>query len=49
LKRNDDHPETIRLRLGTLNNNPGVKPSRHIYVGSKAPWFDITDALPQMG
>ena len=47
LKRNDDHPETIRLRLGTLNTDPGVKPSRHIYVGSKAPWVDITDALPQ--
>lgn len=22
-------------------------PSEHIYVGSKAPWFEITDDLPQ--
>ncbi|MEA2808855.1 MAG: hypothetical protein QOJ17_2996, partial [Rhodospirillaceae bacterium] len=22
-------------------------PSRHIFVGSKAPWFTITDGLPQ--
>ena len=47
LKRNDAHPESIRLRLGTLDTDPGIKPARHIYVGSKAPWVDITDGLPQ--
>jgi hypothetical protein len=47
LKRNDARPETIRLRLGTLDSDPGVKPAKHIYVGSKAPWFEITDGLPQ--
>jgi hypothetical protein len=25
----------------------GIRPSEHIYVGSKAPWFEITDDLPQ--
>ena len=25
LKRNDDHPETIRLVLGTLDTDPGIK------------------------
>jgi len=24
-----------------------VRPLCHVYVGSKAPWFEITDALPQ--
>ena len=24
-----------------------VRPSRHVFVGSKAPWFEITDSLPQ--
>jgi hypothetical protein len=24
-----------------------VQPESHIFVGSKAPWFDITDDLPQ--
>jgi hypothetical protein len=47
LKRNDAHPETLRLRLGTLDTDPGIKPSKHIYVGSKAPWVEIADSLPQ--
>lgn len=45
IKRNSAHPERIRLRLGTLDSDPGVKPSKHIYVGSKAAWVDITDGL----
>jgi hypothetical protein len=24
-----------------------VKPAMHVFVGSKAPWFEITDALPR--
>jgi hypothetical protein len=43
----DAKPEIIGVPLGTLDNDPGIKPTRHIFVGSKAPWFDITDALPQ--
>ncbi len=35
------------VRLGTIDGDPGVRPSRHIFVGSKAPWFEISDALPQ--
>ena len=26
---------------------PTIRPAEHIYVGSKAPWFEITDDLPQ--
>jgi hypothetical protein len=32
---------------GLLNDDPGVKPALHMFVGSKAPWWDITDDLPQ--
>jgi hypothetical protein len=32
---------------GTLVDAPSIRPSRHIFVGSKAPWFTITDDLPQ--
>lgn len=32
---------------GTLDTDPGLRPQGHIFVGSKAPWFDITDSLPQ--
>ena len=33
--------------LGGLDDDPGVKPSEHIFVGSKAPWFEIHDDLPR--
>lgn len=33
--------------MGSLDEDPGLKPKAHIYVGSKAPWFEITDSLPQ--
>jgi hypothetical protein len=32
---------------GPLDSEPGIPASAHIFVGSKAPWFDITDAVPQ--
>jgi hypothetical protein len=32
---------------GLLDGDPGVKPALHMFVGSKAPWWDITDDLPQ--
>jgi hypothetical protein len=33
--------------MGTLVDAPSIRPSRHIFVGSKAPWFTIADDLPQ--
>ncbi len=45
--RRDDSPGARRLRIGTLDTPVGQKPAQHIYVGSKAEWFDITDALPR--
>ena len=35
------------VTLGTLSDSPSIKPTAHIFVGSKAPWFTITDDLPQ--
>ena len=43
----DANPEWLGFPLGTLDDDPGVKPECHIFVGSKAPWYDITDHLPQ--
>jgi hypothetical protein len=40
-------PETFRLRLGTLDGDPGRRPLAHFFVGSKAVWHEITDALPR--
>ncbi len=32
---------------GNLQGPLGIAPQRHIFVGSKAPWYAITDSLPQ--
>ena len=42
-----DNPKTLGLAMGTLDNDPGLRPSFHVFVGSKAPWFEIADNLPQ--
>ena len=39
--------EYVHVTLGTLKDTPSIRPSAHIFVGSKAPWFEITDDLPQ--
>ncbi len=35
------------IPMGCFDDDPGTRPARHIYVGSKASWFDITDDLPR--
>ena len=35
------------VAMGTLVDDPTIRPTAHIFVGSKAPWFAITDHLPQ--
>ena len=40
-------PETRRIRLGLIDGDPGRRALVHCWVESKAPWFSITDALPQ--
>ncbi len=32
---------------GGLDTDPGRKPLGHIFATSRAPWFEITDGLPQ--
>ena len=43
----ESKPEVVDVALGVLDDDPGVRPACHIYVGSKAPWHEITDNLPQ--
>jgi hypothetical protein len=35
------------VTLGTLVDEPTIKPDHHIFVGSKASWHEIGDDLPQ--
>lgn len=37
----------VHVAMGTLVDAPSIRPNRHIFVGSKATWFAITDDLPQ--
>ena len=37
----------VHVAMGTLRDDPSIRPTAHIFVGSKAPWYSITDDLPQ--
>ncbi|HEY5309745.1 MAG TPA: GFA family protein [Casimicrobiaceae bacterium] len=37
----------VIIPAGSLDDDPGVRPIVHIHTASKAPWFEIRDALPQ--
>jgi len=37
----------VHVAMGTLLDEPSLRPSMHIFVGSSAPWHTITDDLPQ--
>lgn len=35
------------VTLGAVTGYPKVRPEAHIFPGPKAPWYEITDNLPQ--
>jgi hypothetical protein len=37
----------VHVAMGSLVDEPTTRPTGHIFVGSKASWFEITDDLPQ--
>jgi hypothetical protein len=37
----------VHVAMGSLSDDPTIRPTEHIFVDSKAPWFEITDDLPQ--
>ena len=41
------HGRQISIRMGAFDDDPGIAPQFHTFVGSRAPWDHITDALPQ--
>jgi hypothetical protein len=40
-------PKFMHLAAGTLDRAPPLSIGLHVYAASKAPWFEITDAVPQ--
>lgn len=43
----EDGGAHVIIPSGALDHDPVVRPIVHIHTASKAPWFEITDALPQ--
>ncbi len=37
----------VNVPAGALDDDPGIRARAHIYVASKAPWFEFTDGLPR--
>lgn len=47
--RRDADPGLLRLRLGTLEEDPGLRPAAHAWTGEKAPWHRLPDdGLPRL-
>ena len=45
-----DPPETgswFEIHAGLLDDDPVLRPDKHIFVDCKSDWFEITDSLPQ--
>jgi hypothetical protein len=47
LPRLDSERKLAVVPMGSLDDDPGVRPTAHIYVASKAPWYEIVDGLPR--
>ena len=43
----DESRGIVVVPMGGLDDDPGITPQANIFVASKAPWFTITDDLPQ--
>lgn len=40
--------DEVSIRLGALDGDPGIRPELHTFVGSRAPWGEISDdGLPR--
>ena len=47
ISKRDSAPETVRVRIGTLDTPLDTQVTAHIFTGSKAEWYEIGDGLPQ--
>jgi hypothetical protein len=47
LPRVVDSTGYVVVPCGGLDDAPGKSPRGHIFTGNKAPWYEITDGLPQ--
>jgi len=38
----------FEIPAGLLDDDPRLRPDKHIFVDFKSPWFNVTDNLPQL-
>jgi hypothetical protein len=43
----EDEGAHVIIPAGSLDDDPTIRPLVHIHTASKAPWYEISDALPQ--
>ena len=43
-----DDASWLEVPAGTLDDDPKIRPDKHIYVDFKSSWYSIADLLPQM-
>lgn len=42
----DDFPDHLWIAVGIFDDVPELRPQCHVFVGARAAWHEITDALP---
>lgn len=47
MPRVDESRDLVVIPAGSFDGDPGVRPEEHIFTGSKATWFEISDGLPR--
>lgn len=47
ISKKTTHPDTVRVRLGTIESAISERPMAHIFVDSKANWEELGDDLPR--
>jgi hypothetical protein len=43
----EDWDSLVGIPAGLFDDDPNIEPASHIFVGSKAAWWHISDSLPQ--
>lgn len=44
--RTQANPERIGIRVGLLDDDPGVRSKLHIWLSHEKPWFEVSTQLP---
>ena len=44
--RSDEDPDDVRVRLGGFEGELDVRTTGHVWVDSKASWYEIEDGIP---